>query len=346
MIGNQKKYGKNDGRLAYIDLFSGPGIYKDGTKSTPILILEKIINSPELSERMVTIFNDKNSEYIEILRDAVNKIDGIEKLRYKPIFASDEVGERLANLFQQKNLIPTLFFVDPCGYKGLSVNLISSIIKDKGCDCLFFFNYNRINMGINNKSVEQHMVALFGRNMWQEVKRKIDGESPENREIIIVEAICNAIQNNGIKFVLPFRFKGENGKRTSHYIIFVSKHFRGYETMKDIMYRECIEKVDGVASFEYIPGNSMGKQGMLFDLSERPLETLKDMLITEYAGRTINFQDLYEEHCVDKPFVRSNYQTVFKDLLNEGKIIAVNRETGKPPRGGTFSVKMRITFLG
>lgn len=32
------------GKVAYIDLYSGPGAYEDGTKSTPIRILENAIN--------------------------------------------------------------------------------------------------------------------------------------------------------------------------------------------------------------------------------------------------------------------------------------------------------------
>jgi len=32
---------KRGTRIAYIDLFTGPGRYKDGTKSTPLLILEQ-----------------------------------------------------------------------------------------------------------------------------------------------------------------------------------------------------------------------------------------------------------------------------------------------------------------
>ena len=59
--------------------------------------------------------------------------------------------------------MPTFFFVDPWGYKGLSLRLINSVLKDWGCDCVFFFNYNRINMGLGNDAVEKHMDALFGK---------------------------------------------------------------------------------------------------------------------------------------------------------------------------------------
>jgi hypothetical protein len=40
---------RQGGKIAYIDLFAGPGRYKDGTKSTPLLVLEKAIQDPDLS---------------------------------------------------------------------------------------------------------------------------------------------------------------------------------------------------------------------------------------------------------------------------------------------------------
>jgi len=40
---------------------------------------------------------------------------------------------------------------------------IGSSIMSWGCDCIFFFNYNRINMGLHNQAVEEHMNSLFGR---------------------------------------------------------------------------------------------------------------------------------------------------------------------------------------
>jgi len=59
MIGAQNRY-KKENKIAYIDLFAGPGRYKDGTQSTPLLILEKAIQKPEIRDRLVTLFNDKD----------------------------------------------------------------------------------------------------------------------------------------------------------------------------------------------------------------------------------------------------------------------------------------------
>jgi three-Cys-motif partner protein len=49
------------GKIAYIDLFAGPGRYEDGTKSTPLLVREKATEDPDLREMLVTIFNDADS---------------------------------------------------------------------------------------------------------------------------------------------------------------------------------------------------------------------------------------------------------------------------------------------
>jgi three-Cys-motif partner protein len=37
-----------EGKIMYVDLFCGPGRYKDGTVSTPLLVLDHVINSSKL----------------------------------------------------------------------------------------------------------------------------------------------------------------------------------------------------------------------------------------------------------------------------------------------------------
>ena len=140
----------SDPRIAYVDLFAGPGLYKDGTKSTPLLILEKAIQDEKMSQMLVTIFNDKDDNNLHDLQSAIDRLPGIEKLKHRPDVWNKEVGDEMVKLFSSNRLVPTLFFVDPWGYKGLSLLLVDSVLKDWGCDCIFFFNYNRINMGLSN----------------------------------------------------------------------------------------------------------------------------------------------------------------------------------------------------
>ncbi|MGQ3075111.1 MAG: three-Cys-motif partner protein TcmP, partial [Ferrovibrionaceae bacterium] len=83
----------------------------------------------------------------------------------------------------------------------------------------------------------KHLNALFGENRANELRLKLQDKIPYVRVAIILEYLAVSLRGLGGKYVLPFRFKNENGSRTSHCLIFVSKHPLGYKIMKDIMAR-------------------------------------------------------------------------------------------------------------
>ena len=151
---------KSGGKIAYIDLFAGPGRYEDGTRSTPLYILEAAIKDADMSRMLVATFNDADLAKTNSLQAAIDALPSIDKLKFKPNVMNKVVGTEMAELFEHTKLAPTLFFVDPWGYQGLSLRLVNSVLKDWGCDCIFFFNYNRINMGLSNNllrlAVEVH----------------------------------------------------------------------------------------------------------------------------------------------------------------------------------------------
>ena len=319
MVNTQKKFGNGD-RIAYVDLFAGPGRYLDGTMSTPLLVLEKAIENPDLTERLVTYFNDKNPEIAGSLQEAIESLPGVETLEHEPVIENYEVGPDMVEAFESAKLVPSLLFVDPWGYKGLSLGLIQSVVKDWGCDCIFFFNYNRINMGLSNPYVKEHMKALFGQKRARELRRTIRLLSSEERELVIVEELCAALRDLGPEYVLPFRFKSSQTTRTSHHLIFVSKHQLGYTIMKDIMARESSDEHQGVATFEYNP-HATAEQPLLFALS-RPLDALADMLLEEFAGQTLSMLEIFEQHNVNRPYVKKNYKDVLWELEESDKITA------------------------
>ena len=179
-------------RIAYIDLFAGPGRYKDGTTSTPLLILERGIRDPVIAQRLVTLFNDRDSNSSRSWEAAIKNLPSIKKLKYAPRVMNQEVGTEIVKRFEEGRLVPTLFFVDPWGYKGLSLQLVNAVVKDWACECVFFFNYNRINAGLGNDAVREHMDALFGKHA-DELRQQLDGLNPAARELTIVERLSTAL---------------------------------------------------------------------------------------------------------------------------------------------------------
>jgi three-Cys-motif partner protein len=337
IMGSQDRIGKEK-RIGYIDLFAGPGRYEDGSVSTPIMILEKAINDERISSRLVTIFNDKDSDYIKSLEMLIFSIPRINKLKYKPRVINQEIGENIVREFESMNLIPTFFFVDPWGYKGLSLRLVNSVIKNWGCDCVFFFNYNRINMGLSNALFEDHMGALFGKEKVLELKNFLANQNPKNRELLVVEELCQSLKGYGTRFTLPFRFRNKNGTRTSHHLIFVTKNFKGYDIMKNIMWRESTaHDEDNIGSFEYNPADHLPKQSLLFQL-DRPLNDLKDQILKDFKGKTITTKELYESHSIDKPYILRNYKDALMELEKENYISVPKH------RANTFADGLTITF--
>jgi hypothetical protein len=200
-------------------------------------------------------------------------------------------------------------------------------------------------MGLTNELVKEHMDALFGEKRAENLRKKLATLDPIARELTIIEELCQAIKElreNGDNYTLPFTFKNASGNRTSHHLIFVSKHFRGYEIMKKIMARESTSDTQGVPSFEYNPADFLPQQTLLFNLS-RPLDDLEDMLLTEYNGKTLTMYEIYRQHNVDKPFIKDNYKDILRKLFEDG-IINAESENGKPPRKGTFGDKIIVTF--
>ncbi len=339
MLTAAKKHG-HPPQIAYVDLFSGPGRYGDETKATPITILERALVDPGLCNTLTTVFNDKDAKNIASLTSAIAAIPRIQDLKHAPRVFSSEVGEEIAQAFEQVKRTPTLFFVDPWGYKGLSLGLINSVLRDWGCDCIFFFNYNRINPGLDNPLVREHIDALFGKERADRLRHKLALMSPHDRELTIVEEIAQALKEMGGKYVLPYRFVNASGHRTSHHLIFVTKHFRGYERMKGVMAKYSSSREQGVPSFEYNPATA--HQPFLFAFRPRPIDDLKHSLIVSYAGQDVSLRQIYEKHSIDTPFLEANYREALRQLEAEGLITAVSPRSRR--RAGTFANYVRIRF--
>ena len=342
MLATRQKHGFIR-RLGYIDLFAGPGRYDDGTKSTPLLILEQAIQNPPLAAILATIFNDKDPGNVASLAKAIESLPGISSLKHPPRIYCGEVGHDAEAMFRSTRLCPTFSFIDPFGYKGLSQGFIQAMIKDWGCDCVFFFNYLRINPGLNNDPLRTHMDALFGYNRIEKMRAIMTIMNPQEREIFVLEELANALRALGASYVLPFRFKRGDGSRTTHALVFVTKDRLAYGIMKSIMAAESSTEDEGVPSFTYSPADA--RCPLLFSLSQ-PLTALSNQLSTRFAGQTLTMKEVFDAHNIDTPFVEKNYKRVLVQMEQRGEIIADPPAEKRRRRAGerTFGPTVKVTF--
>ena len=309
--------------MAYIDLFCGPGKYENDKPSAPLLIVQNTLANPALLHKMSFVFNDKDSNNTAMLQQSISQLDENAKLKGRLQFYNETVEQDFYSRLNIPANMPVLSFVDPFGYKGLTMNLINRLINNSGSDCIFFFNYNRINMALSsNTKFDEHLKSLFGDNRTAELKKQLAHQPPERREPIVLNALIDALRENKSNYVLPFKFYSTEMLRTSHFIIFVTKHPLACKIMKQIMYSNSAKDSDGVATFSFEDSRNFGAGFEQLTIFDRPIQSLRDDILRKYTGRTVSVGSICNDVDCDfsSHFVSKNVKDVLKELELEGKI--------------------------
>lgn len=113
--------------------------------------------------------------------------------------------------------------------------------------------------------------------------------------------------------------------------------------MKVVMANQSSKADQGVPSFTYNPADE--RQPLLFELT-RPLDDLEEMLLREFAGRTMSMEQIYNAHHVGRRYIEKNYKELLTQLELAGKITANPTHSKRPARKGkiTFGPKVLVTF--
>ena len=318
IISQLEKYPEKEQRACYVELFAGPGTYDDGTDSTPVRVASKAIECSKFSPYIECIFNDAAPDKARKLERALANLPSVEALRYRPRISVHEIVDGIPGALQARLSVPHLAFIDPFGYKGLTSDLIAGLVKKWGCDCLFFFNYNRINAAISNPKVDGHMQSLFGADQLEELRMKTHGALPHVRAECIMDTLKSSLQRrlDTPLYMRDFHFVDEQANRTSHYVVGVTKNITGIKIMKDIMAKYSSTHEQGVASFSREPVEPRQQELPLTS----PLDELKADLLSRYAGRRLTFEALIRYHLPESRYEEKHYKQVLEQLAAEGRV--------------------------
>ncbi len=332
-------------KVGYADLFAGPGLYttSDGAvqKSIPVLVCETAVHDELFRQKVHLWFNNGNQENYQQLKTAIDAVPGVDTLRYRLTVRNKIVDTGWVSVLG-KLRVPTLVFLDPRGYKGLSLRLISSVLGGFGNDCIFFFNYSRINMKLDLKIMNRSLDEFFEPERAKTLRSQIQNRSASEREEVILAAVTSSITEVGA-IPLFFRFKSDRG-RTSHHLIYASKDRRVAGMMKSILRSASSKVVEGVGSSEHDP-----RAGELPDSLFDGLYEVEDRLLSVYAGRQIRFGSLLQEEAQTQ-YPESNYRDALLKLEREGRInVDPPAEDRRFQAGGdkrTLPKSVLIRFLG
>lgn len=214
-----------NGKCLIIDSFAGTGYYEDGSKGSPIIILEEAYkyceqiakNNFKVSNLMFMFIEKNKNNFIllkknlenflgqELFEDKVNAIKNNSKIFIWIINDSHEnfVDDLTGNV---DNIVPTLLFIDPFGYKPVPLTSISKILsKYNNCEILINFMYEEVNrffLKEDNESFIKTIKKFYGEN-FDKVKEQIHSRTSSRRDLII-DGYKENLKSINAKYVLDF----------------------------------------------------------------------------------------------------------------------------------------------
>jgi hypothetical protein len=167
----------------------------------------------------------------------------------------------------------------------------------------------KLGLEVMNDSIDE----FFEADRAEILRTAIQGRSPDEREIVILDAVKSAIKEaRGIP--LFFRFLSDRN-RISHHLVFASKSRKAVNQMKRILNFASSSVVDGVGSGGHDP-RAAEKTGSLFD----GLFEVEEYLLSTYAGRRIRFEELISEESETR-FTEGSFRDALLKLESEGRLV-------------------------
>ena len=327
-------------KILYVDLFSGPGLYENGSPSTPIKILNSIYSSKgtfiDYDNHVQTFFNDKDIKIINDLIRNISNLDYYEKLKYKPIILNDSANfEMLKKAFEEN--IPALTFIDPLGY-GFTQEMLMFAIRNWGSDLFMLFNFNRIRAAIKNNKVEQNMVEIFGNHLPKLQEYYNKEPSPQKREMFIIETFQSIFEDKGF-MTLRFKVNFPDRDQTSHYLFFISKVKLAITRAKEIMSKYSEYQEDGIPYF----GANLNIPPVLNpEFNVYSINKLANSIYqnkNEFEGMSI--QDIYLAHNHKTNYIKPNYKDAIKKLSDENRVKLIDNKEKETTRI-TYTAKVKF----
>jgi spore photoproduct lyase len=241
------KVSKLGQKIVIVDAFSGPGIFEDGSKGSPLIICE--VAEKQVPREYVGIFANRDKESHTKLEKALKKyIEGKQAITI--LGNAKDLLEELRNIVGNATL---LIYLDPFGLKGCEFRLLEPYLgRDKRFSTEVIINMSMPTLhrlstpdavkekrtSLRTEKLNQTLINILGGEYWKEI---MWGDLPANeKEKKVVEKYVSILR----KF-LPYAglcpVREKLGKRVKYYMIFASRHPDALILMNNFMHKAYFE---------------------------------------------------------------------------------------------------------
>lgn len=332
--------GPKSNELHYLDLFSGRGIYKDGLPATPLMIFNEIekaaIKIPWILDKLHLSFFEGKKIYYDMLSMTLRQHPIYKLLKNEPIIIKQKIDTNFisnnSNLLRDR----TYTFIDPFGYTDISLDLVDSVSKHWGCDCLFYLSISGLIRNIREPKKEESNRNFFGDLGFERLINSIENNTTSLSEIILTEIELILRTKNNYR-VIKYGVEFGKMRRVSHFLVFISKHKLGYEKMRHIMIKQGYEDSSGypILRFSETLKKKQSKAELKLGDRSKNLITYSNQLLEDFGQRVIKVESLLEE-CVEKeyPLANTHIKKLLRYLEVNDKVLISRLDMNGNPRAG------------
>jgi three-Cys-motif partner protein len=322
-------------KVFFIDGFAGPGRYHGGEPGSPLLAIEAAQRRAAMlaGSTVMFLFNESDKARFDMLEAQLVEVNNELSSNFQ-IYTDNkdfvDLAQEMVDSRGDRSLVPTFAFIDPFGWKGVPIDLITNLVRDRRSELFILFSFNSVNRWIGHKGQQDNMIRLFGCDDF----RRAEGMKPSERKTYLAALYERQLMNLG-KFAHISRFEMiEKSGRTSYFLYHCTRSLKGLEVMRSAMWK--IDPNRGCQFSDRIAG--------LENLYEGPLNLdLDERLMNRFAGQRVPIKTLQEFVLTDTQFAPEHLKRpTLKPMQEDGRIVEVVGQN----RRGTFPAGVEVVFAG
>lgn len=318
------------GDVHVYDLFCSEGLYDDGGKGSPIVILETISEIQQtfnLTERELgrffCQFNDIEKWKVEKLQKTVEQ-NNLKPQNCEIVYTQDDYKNLLqivVNTTKKFKKEKAFIFIDPYGYKEIRVSDIIQLLEP-GCNEVLLFLPTQFMFRFESKGTPESLVSFIEELMpmkeWPESETGI--EFIEN----LTEAFKKAVTDE--YYVDSFIITRD--KNQFFCLFFFTSHIYGFDRMLDAKWK--IDEEEG-------RGWQFQEENTLFRQIEKTPNTIKfERKLFDYLTSNRSNAEVYE-FTLRNSHLPTHATEILLKWQKDGKLIALKKD-GSPARKSAFYI--------
>lgn len=342
-----------NGRIVFIDGFAGPGRYEGGEEGSPLIALRSLLEHSyfqryQPNRKFVFLFIEREADRAGALQEELSRL---AKERQIPTWVKidakrGDFAPLMTRLLEQleksdTKLAPTFAFIDPFGFAGIPMDLVSRIAGNPKCECLITFMYQAINRFFTTPqaAVQAHFDELLGTTEWRNLPAEADPATRRDQLVALYRR--QLIERAHFQHVRTFEMI-DQGNQTEYFLYFATNGLMGLSKMKEAMWRA--DPVGG----QLFSDRTVSDQMILIQPTA-DLAPLRDSLQQTFRrSGWVTIEAVKDFVLRDTPFsetIHLKQRTLGPMERAEPPRIQVRRPEGSPNRAGAYPPGTAIRFL-